>query len=443
MRKHAVKDAMKHAWRGYSAYAYGKDEVLPVTKGWNSKWGGWGVTLIDSLDTLYIMGMKSEFKRARNFVADIDFTKTIEGHHTSVFETTIRVLGGLLGAYELSGDELFLKKAVEIADVLMPSFHTSSGIPYPYIDINSQSPIDSNSTNIAEIGTLQLEFHKLSFLTKNLDYYEKTELIIDILEKSKKPIKGLYPILVDINTKELSGKISVGARGDSFYESNDDSKMAFMVELDGETLEPIGIMEHLYPKTFVIACFMPGLLALGSKELNRPKDLELAKDLMKTCYYTYKMMPTGLGPESIEFEFDTSTLKTTNKKTIRLNVNKNSSKKGEFEPSFSIHKPEYILRPETVESLMILYRITENEIYQEWGWEIFSAIEKYTKTPIAYSAYDNVANTNKINSWSNSMESFFLGETLKYLYLLFSPVDYISLDKYVFNTEAHPLKIIK
>ncbi|KAJ1932913.1 hypothetical protein GGF37_006901, partial [Kickxella alabastrina] len=102
----------------------------------------------------------------------------------------------------------------------------------------------------------------------------------------------------------------------------------------------------------------------------------------------------------------------------------------------------YILRPETVESLMIMYRITGDKIYKEWGWQIFLDIEKWTKTSSAYSAYHDVTSTKRNEMLTDSMESFFLAETLKYLYLLFSPVNYYSLDDYVFNTEAHPFKIM-
>ncbi|PKY30756.1 glycoside hydrolase [Rhizophagus irregularis] len=102
----------------------------------------------------------------------------------------------------------------------------------------------------------------------------------------------------------------------------------------------------------------------------------------------------------------------------------------------------YLLRPETVESLFILYRVTGDKSYQEKGWKIWKAIEKWCKTESAYSGLYNVASNKEIVQ-NNNMESFFLAETLKYLYLLFSTPDVISLDDYVFNTEAHPLLRMK
>ena len=97
-----------------------------------------------------------------------------------------------------------------------------------------------------------------------------------------------------------------------------------------------------------------------------------------------------------------------------------------------------LLRPETVESLYILYRITKDKKYQEYGWRIFQAFEEYTRIPSGgYSSLNSVLSTSV--TYRDKMESFFLGETLKYLFLLFADVDMIPLDRFVFNTEAHPL----
>ena len=98
-------------------------------------------------------------------------------------------------------------------------------------------------------------------------------------------------------------------------------------------------------------------------------------------------------------------------------------------------------RPETIESLFVLYRLTGDRIYRDWGWKIFQSFEKYTKLAEGYTSINNVKNPGN-PGYRNKMESFFLGETLKYLYLLFSDnPELLPLDKYVFNTEAHPLPI--
>ncbi|KAJ1954531.1 hypothetical protein GGI12_005770 [Dipsacomyces acuminosporus] len=189
-------------------------------------------------------------------------------------------------------------------------------------------------------------------------------------------------------------------------------------------------MEHL-------ACFYPGLLALGSHVLGRPQDLALAKELARTCYLSYKLSPTGLGPELLEFPLNAGA--PSQDDAQRAGQQMSEMDKYGFRGANSV----YYLRPETVESIFVLYRVTGDPMYQDWGWEIFTAIEKYTRTPYGYAAYANVYNTTILGNQRDVMESFFLAETLKYLYLLFSPTDTISLDEYVFNTEAHPLKIIK
>jgi len=137
---------------------------------------------------------------------------------------------------------------------------------------------------------------------------------------------------------------------------------------------------------------------------------------MKTCYELYKRNPTGLGPEIAYFPEDGNTV-------------------------FENKAAKYILRPETVESLFILYIFTDDKKYQDWGWEIFKAIERNCRTQSAFTSIEDVGNKN--SKKLASMQSFFMAETLKYLYLLFSPRELIPLDKYVFNTEAHPLKILE
>ena len=125
VRRDAVKEAMQHAWNGYKRYAFGFDELKPLSHRGQNNWGGMGVTLVDSLDTLWIMGMKKEFEEGRDWVRDkLSYNNA---GSVSVFETTIRELGGLLAAYDLSGDKVFLTKADELGLKLLNAFDTASG----------------------------------------------------------------------------------------------------------------------------------------------------------------------------------------------------------------------------------------------------------------------------------------------------------------------------
>jgi len=99
------------------------------------------------------------------------------------------------------------------------------------------------------------------------------------------------------------------------------------------------------------------------------------------------------------------------------------------------------MRPEAVETWFILYRITGDKIYQEWGWEFFESIEKWTRVKYGYCGLKDASSNEPIKD--DVQQSYFLAETLKYLFLLFSPKDLLPLDKFVFNTEAHPFPLFE
>lgn len=129
-RQAAVKQSFLHSWSGYKKYAWLSDEVRPISGHANNPFGGWAATLVDSLDSLWIMGLTDEFEAAVKAAEGIDFSKTKQDR-INVFETTIRYLGGFLGAYELSEEKYpsLLKKATEVGELLMCAFDTISHIP--------------------------------------------------------------------------------------------------------------------------------------------------------------------------------------------------------------------------------------------------------------------------------------------------------------------------
>jgi mannosyl-oligosaccharide alpha-1,2-mannosidase len=129
-RRTAVKQSFVHSWNGYKKEAWMMDEVVPISGGGRNTFGGWAATLVDSLDTLWIMDMKEDFEKAVEASARIDFTMT-KDQRINVFETTIRHLGGFLAAYDLSGAQysLLLQKATEVGDLLMGCFDTPNRMP--------------------------------------------------------------------------------------------------------------------------------------------------------------------------------------------------------------------------------------------------------------------------------------------------------------------------
>jgi len=443
----AIVEAFKHAWKAYKKYAWGHDELLPITKTYN-EWFGIGLTIIDGLDTMYIMGLKDEFQEARDWVANslhLDVNRDV-----NLFETTIRVLGGFLSTYTLTKDDLFLAKAKELGDRLLPAFKTPSNVPYSDVNLKSKSahaPRWGPDSSTSEATTVQMEFKALSRFTGDPKYEDIVDNVIKHVHKLEKK-DGLVPLFINANTGKFrsSATITLGARADSYYEyllklwiqtgkthktlkqdyldavegmkkhlmrESEPSKLLFFGELlGGHSFSPK--MDHL-------VCFLAGTLALGAHNGLPEEHLELGKRLADTCWETYKRMPTGLSPEITYFNMAPS---------VQEDL---------------IVKPadtHNLLRPETLESLFILYRITGDQKYRDWGWRIFQSFEKYTKLPDGYSSINNVKSPSSPN-YRNKMESFFLGETLKYLYLLFSDdPNLLPLDQYIFNTEAHPLPIL-
>ncbi|ESO92753.1 hypothetical protein LOTGIDRAFT_120396 [Lottia gigantea] len=442
----AVVVAFRDAWTAYKTHAWGKDELRPISKS-HSTWFDIGLTIVDSLDTLVILGLKKEFEEAREWVEkELLFDKS---RSVNLFEITIRALGGLLSTYHLTGDTLFRDKAKLLGDKLMPCFNTPSKVPYSDVNLKTgkaHSPSWSPDSSTSEISTLQLEFRDLSRVTGDEKYEDVASKVSEHLHNLPKT-NGLVPIFINVQSGNFrpSSTITFGARGDSYYEyllkqwiqtgkknsvykddyiesiegvkdkllrKSEPSKLTFIGELlSGRTFSPK--MDHL-------ACFLPGTLALGTYFGLKEDHLELAKELMHTCFQMYARMPTKLSPEITYFNLAPGA------------------------PEDLIVKPldaHNLLRPETVESLLYLYRITGDKKYRQWGWIIFQAFEKYTKVPsMGYSSINNVKSLKP--NFKDKMESFFLAETLKYLYLLFSddPL-FLSFDKYVFNTEAHPLPI--
>ncbi|XP_057865703.2 mannosyl-oligosaccharide 1,2-alpha-mannosidase MNS1 [Cryptomeria japonica] len=438
-RRNAVKEAMLHAWTSYEKYAWGFDELQPQSRRGVNNFGGLGASIIDSLDTLYIMGLDEQFQKAKSWITSLDFNKGVDA---SVFETTIRVLGGLLSAYDLSGDNIFLDKAKQIADRLLPAWDTPTGIPYSSINLGDGRANNpgwtGGSSVLADIGTTQVEFIALSQRTGNPKYQEKVENVIHQIHKIF-PADGLVPIYVNPYTGRASSKITFGAMGDSFYEyllkvwiqGNKTEAVQQYRDMWEQSMEGLAsLIKKSTPSSFTyiaersggslmhkmdeLACFAPGMLALGAQGYASDKSvkyMQLAEELAWTCYNFYQSTPTKLAGENYNFREG---------QDMRVGTSWN------------------IQRPETVESLMYLWRITGNKTYRDWGWDIFKAFEEKCRLDSGYVGLRDVNSGVK----DDMMQSFFLSETLKYLYLLFSPPTVIPLDQWVFNTEAHPVKII-
>jgi len=450
-RQEAVKAAFLHAWRSYEEHAWGDDEVNPLSRT-SIKSFGMGLTLVDSLDTMHLMGLSSQFAAACEWVKEELTFGTQED--VNVFEVTIRILGGLLSAYELSSSTPLLDAAEELGLRMLFAFDTPTGLPYGTIGLRSGRRYNpgwaGGASTIAEVGTLQLEFRALSRHTGNPAFEAVAQRIMAHLRNMRRPPAlpaGLYPTFISPTSGQFTSQhVTLGARADSLYEyllkqwlfsSKTDARVRSMY---AESVR--SIMKHLvkygglrcnncsyigswnfYTKAYTnsmdhLVCFVPGMLALGVQQgvLEEVEHMAVAEHLMRTCYKMYADSPTGLAPEIATFR---------------------NHERAVAAESQARHN---LLRPETIESLFILWRQTANDMYREWGWEIFQAIERHCK--ISGGGYSGLKDVTQHGVEHNGkMESFFTAETLKYLWLLFSDGSVIPLEQYVFNTEAHPLKI--
>uniref|UniRef100_A0A0K0FJE2 alpha-1,2-Mannosidase n=1 Tax=Strongyloides venezuelensis TaxID=75913 RepID=A0A0K0FJE2_STRVS len=446
-RQKAVRDAFKHAWKNYKKYAWGEDTLRPISKK-PSDWMSLGLTIVDSLDTLLIMNLAEEYNEAREWVENnLSFE---HDKYVNFFETTIRVLGGLLSTYHLTGDELFKEKATIIGGRLLGAIENSkSGIPMSDVNLKtkeSKDPSWGTGSSLSEVTSVQLEFRDLSRITGNKTFEELTFNVNKIIhDDGCNAHDGLCTMFIDPDTGKFlgGGTITLGARTDSFYEylfkqwiqtgmTNDMLRDDFVRAMESVKKNLIKYSvpnNYLYigelingdsfsPKMDHLVCFLAGTLALAQKNGLSDDYLEIGKKLGETCHLFYNN-PTGLGPEIAHFH------------------EKEGKEQDIYIKPLDAHS---LLRPETVEGWFYLYRITGNKKYQDWAWDMFQAIEKYAKLEFGYSS---VSNVKKIPvTYKDMMESFFLSETLKYLYLILSDnQDILPLDKWVFNTEAHPLPI--
>ena len=413
-----VRQEFLHAWNGYKQYAWGHDELKPLSKtyrDWHSV--SLYMTPVDALDTMILMGLDEEAAKTREFIAkNLSFDHDI---FVKNFEITIRMLGGLLSSYQLTSDKRLLSLAEDLGTRLLPVFNSPTGMPYVDVNLKTRA-VRKEETNPAEIGTLLIEFGTLSKLTRKPVFYDKVKRALVELYKRRSPL-GLVGSSINVKTGAWTDPIShIGGGIDSYYEYLLKCALLFG-DRDCERMWQTSIAAlNKYvaddsPAGFwysqvnmntaarvsrhygALDAFFPAVLALSGDQ-NRAKRLE------ESCY---KMWTTfGIEPE----EFDYTSMKVTYN--------------------------GYALRPEIIESAYYLHHFTGDARYFEMGKTFFASLVKYCRTDVGYAALSDVETKAK----ADRMESFFFAETLKYLYLLFAPAQTLDLNAVIFNTEAHPIQ---
>lgn len=641
-----IRSVFKKSWKTYKDYGYGHDEVTPLSMKALDPFNGWAATLVDSLDTLAIMGLDDELKEGITFVTEKVNLKQSYRDVIPLFENTIRILGGLLAAYDITSDKSLLTSAKEVGELLMEAFDTPNRMPILFYDWMSeaQNRLPGKMSSLAEIGTLSLEFSRLTQLTGDNKYYDAIDRITDKFYKSRNDfiIKGLFANMLDVtgcrivtkqemdegyhlknknvhkvikdnsyvycefvdNIKSLHAQedYSLAGLGDSFYEylpkmfhllrghpiqaeaykemylnavSQIKNFMLFTPKIPGgEDVLFVSTLSAYDTKDFIeltphhdmqhLACFTGGMMALGAKLFNQPEDMEYAEKVTKGCVHLYDIM--GVMPEQIEVDrldpgdkYDEAkrmkqllgenipgaseepieqqllegeipdvkdmTKEEKERLTAKINevlqqkkgsdskktqkegkklipdipqdakleedpipeakdgapiekreivehvtvveegkpINLNIVQRGHFQPfvtdrdgtkrwqvQFSYNQPiwandmypSYILRPEAIESVFYMYRITGDAKWREYGWNMWKNVIKHCQKDGVFTSIKDITRPHDDpKKFDDSLESFWFAETLKYFYLLFEDATVLSLDEWVYNTEAHPFKL--
>jgi mannosidase alpha-like ER degradation enhancer 2 len=415
---HRVRLEFLHAWDGYRQYAWGHDDLKPLS----NKPHDWYahsllMTPVDGLDTMILMGLTPQADEARRLIdTQLNFDQDM---YVKDFEITIRMMGGLLSSYELTGDKRLLELADDLGRRMLPIFNSPTGMPYEYVNLHTGAVRGADS-NPAEVGSLLLEYGSLARLTGKQMYYDKAKRAVVEMYKRQSRI-GLVGIGINVETGKWTDK-TAGIMGgiDSYYEyllkcailfhDKDCERMwtqsARAINKYLADQRPNGLWygqanmltgKRVSTYYGALDAFFPALLALSG-------DRARAARLEDSSYLMWNF--AGVEPDSFDYA------------------------------KMQIVNAEYPLRPEIIESAYYLYHYTHDPKYLAMGQTFFDSLMKYCRTDTGFAALSDVRTKQK----TDSMESFFFAETMKYLYLIFAPPATVDFDSIVFNTEAHPLK---
>lgn len=413
-----VRAEFLRAWNGYKKYAWGHDDLKPLSKTYHDWYAEpLLMTPVDALDTMIIMGLDDEAAATKQYIIDnLSFDKDMEVQN---FEITIRLLGGLLTNYQLTGDKRLLNLAEDLGNRLLPVFNSPTGMPYRYVNLKT-GKVSKPVSNPAETGTLIIEFGTLSKLTGKPVYYEKAKRALAETYNRRSKI-GLVGEWINVETGEWTNTDShISGAIDSYYEYLLKCSLLFGDQdcrrMWNNSLEAINkyLADEYKGELWyghadmntgarrattygALDAFFPAVLAL-SGNMRRAKELQDSSFLM--WYHD------GIEPEEFNYR---------ERKVVSAG---------------------YPLRPEIVESTYYLYHYTKDTKYMLMGEKLWRDFVKHCRTDEGYAALKSVVTKEK----SDSMQSFLFAETFKYFYLLFSPPETLDFDKVIFNTEAHPIR---
>ncbi|KAI1141404.1 glycoside hydrolase family 47 protein [Hypoxylon sp. FL0543] len=488
-RQAAVKEAFQRSWDGYYQYAFPNDTLLPISKSYQNDRNGWGASAVDAISTALVMGNQDVINQIVEHIGSINFNATSpDSENVSLFETTIRYLGGMLSAYDfLTGPlkqyakdqasvDKILAQAINLADVLSVTFDTPSGIPINTLLYGSDGYyVGSDTTNgIATIGTLVLEWTHLSDITGNDTYAQLTQKAEEYLLNVRNPDVGEpYPGLLGTDVNISDGTFTDSSGGwnggtDSFYEylikmyvydqdrfgaykdrwvAAVDSSIEYLASHPSSRpdLTFLAAYDGRDQLSFVsthLACFDGGNFILGGLTLDNDQYKQFGLDLVNACHDTYISTATGIGPEVFNWQDSKLPANASNNGGPPSDATSFYTTAGFWIPSGGA---DYVLRPEVIESFYYAYRATGDTKYQDWAWEAFLNINATCSAGVGFSGITDV-NTPGGGGFDDFQESFWFAEVLKYSYLIQADdaewqVNAGHDNTWVFNTEAHPFLV--
>ncbi|PLW32840.1 hypothetical protein PCASD_13966 [Puccinia coronata f. sp. avenae] len=477
-RREWIIRAFSHSWEGYKKTAWGFDQTNPLSGRGQNTFSGWGANILDNLDTLLMMNMTLEYNYARTHVRALDWsspisaqaiynTTTGEIHNSyaaiNILESGARYLGALLSAYDLSGDKLMLLKADELAQWLLPAFNTKTGVPLPTYELGT-NPNEgaTGETYLSEAGGLLLEFTRLAQITGKAQYFNAVDRASRYLQgqswNSTSRLGHLFPQKIQPDQPaQMQGFYNMNAKSSVYYENliktalllrgnsegyqksyslSVDSIFEYLaenikVDNQGTQLSIIGEVHALsskvgyIPKISQQSCSAAAMIGLGARLLQQDMALNFAQNQTDSCLWVHETSPSGLGPDEI---------------TI---INYEASDHNAIStPMNEISNPSHLNRPNTIESIFYMWRLTGNREWQERGWKLFAKWAEASITDVGFAEIMEVTGDitddgNKFDGYTGNLST----ESLKYFFLLFSDPETFSLDEYVFNVASHPFKI--
>lgn len=421
-----VKAEMQRAWNAYREYAWGYDNLLPLSK----KGSNWykhslGISPIDAYSTLIVMGLKDEAKEVELYALERNWEQDV---FVQVFEVNIRILGGLLAIYEWSRNPEILNKAIDFGNRILPAFQKSTtGIPYHSVNLKTGEVAGNhgegagNVVNVAQAATYLFEFGVLSYYAQDPKYYQAAKrATLAIYNRSSE--LGLPGENINVETGEWVGDWShLQAGVDSYYEYMfkssylfGDPEIAQLWKASAQRIEKYYAEDYqgkrFYPVVNMYTgelekrsislydAFLPAVQALSGDVANAEKGLKTWDWL----WDKYGLLPTRYhyGKDSIEYA-------------------------------------DSELNPEIIESNYYLHEITGKQQYMEQAYKYWRDMKNCCRNQVAFNSIKDVAKMEK----KDYLATYFFAETLKYFYLTVAGSEVFKFEDHVFNTEAHPFKI--